>query len=162
MKYFIIIVVVLAIGACSYSVYSSGYPHLKTIMIQPFVNNSTNYELDEIVFNSLSEQFNNDGRLKIVGLSPDCQLEGLILDYSNNIVTYGGADVDEYEVRILFKIVFSDLKKNNVIWQNNTIALSETYSSVSSTSNYSTEEEAQKKIIKDLFDLILRESLEEW
>ncbi|MCD4796708.1 MAG: hypothetical protein K8R49_06010 [Candidatus Cloacimonetes bacterium] len=162
MKYFVIIVVVLVISSCSYSVYSSGYPHLKTIMIQPFINNSTNYELDEIVFNSLSDYFNNDGRLKIVGLSPDCQLEGEILDYSNNIITYEGADVDEYEVRILFKVVFSDLKKNNVIWQNNTIALSETYSSVSTTSNYSTEEEAQKKIIKDLFDMILRESLEEW
>ena len=148
--------------ACSYSVYTTGYPHLKTIAILPFENNTTEYNLEEVIFNSLTNYFENDGRLKIVSISPDCQLEGQILDYSNKILTYAGSNVDEYEVRILFSITFTDLKKNNIIWQNKALIISETYSSSDETSEFLTEEEAQNEIIKDMFDIIIKESLEEW
>ena len=148
--------------ACSYSVYTTGFPHLKTIAILPFENNTTEYNLEEVIFNNLTNYFENDGRLKIVSISPDCQLEGQILDYSNKILTYAGSDVDEYEVRVLFSITFTDLKKNNIIWQNKALIISETYSSSDETSEFSTEEEAQNEIIKDMFDIIIKESLEEW
>ena len=148
--------------ACSYSVYTTGFPHLKTIAILPFENNTTEYNLEEVIFNNLTNYFESDGRLKIVSISPDCQLEGQILDYSNKILTYAGSDVDEYEVRVLFSITFTDLKKNNIIWQNKSLIVSETYSSSDETSEFSTEEEAQNEIIKDMFDIIIKESLEEW
>lgn len=148
--------------ACSYSVYTTGFPHLKTIAILPFENNTTEYNLEEVIFNNLTNYFESDGRLKIVSISPDCQLEGQILDYSNKILTYAGSDVDEYEVRVLFSITFTDLKKNNIIWQNKALIISETYSSSDETSEFSTEEEAQNEIIKDMFDIIIKESLEEW
>ncbi len=148
--------------ACSYSVYTTGFPHLKTIAILPFENNTTEYNLEEVIFNNLTNYFESDGRLKIVSISPDCQLEGQILDYSNKILTYAGSDVDEYEVRVLFSITFTDLKKNNIIWQDKALIISETYSSSDETSEFSTEEEAQNEIIKDMFDIIIKESLEEW
>ena len=97
-----------------------------------------------------------------MGISPDCQLEGEILDYSNKILSYAGSNVEEYEVRILFKISFIDLKKNNLVLKNDALQLSETYSSSEEISEFKTEEEAQEKIINDLFDYIIKESLEEW
>jgi len=157
-----IFIVTVFLMACSYSVYTTGYPHLKTIAILPFENNTTEYNLEEVIFNSLTNYFENDGRLKIVSISPDCQLEGQILDYSNKILTYAGSNVDEYEVRILFSITFTDLKKNNIIWQNKALIISETYSSSDENSEFSIEEEAQNEIIKDMFDIIIKESLEEW
>ena len=75
---------------CSYSVYSTGYPHLKTITIQQFQNSTTEYQLENELFLDLSDKFEQDGRLSIVTLSPDCQLEGSILDYSDKI--YIGRD----------------------------------------------------------------------
>lgn len=157
---FIIFVVILC--SCTYSVYTTGYPHLKSIAITPFENKTTQYNLEENIHNSLSGNFENDGRLKIVGLSPDCQLDGEILDYSNKILSYAGSSVEEYEVRILFKINFTDLKKNMIILKNDALQLSETYSSSEEISEFKTEEEAQEKIINDLFDYIIKESLEEW
>ncbi len=149
-------------SACSYSVYSSGLPHLKTIAVNSFDNYSTEYELEEKIYISLSEKFSNDGRLNLVTISPDCILEGEILDYSNEILGYAGSNVDEYKVQILFNIEFTDLIKNKIIWQNRSLLLSETYSATDHNINYKTEAAAVNKILDDLFDMIIRNSLEEW
>jgi len=162
MKQMIILIFVIFIGACSYSVHSNSYPHLKTIVILPFTNNTTEYNLEEDLLNELSNLFINDGRLKIVGISPDCQLEGEILDYTDKIYTYDSSTIDAYQVKILFKIIFTDLKKNSIIWQNNSLILSETYSETDESSEFSSEAEAQNEIMKDLYDTIIKNSLEEW
>lgn len=162
MKNVILISLFMMILSCSYSVYSSGLPHLKTINVSAFKNNSTEYNLEEKIFINLNEKFSADGRLSLVNVSPDCILDGEILDYSNEIRTFAGATVDQYQVRILFKITFTDLVRNKVIWQNNSLLLSEIYSSQDSNILYKSEEEAQNKIITDLFETILKNSLEEW
>ena len=162
MKQMIILIFVIFIGACSYSVHSNSYPHLKTIVILPFTNNTTEYNLEEDLLNELSNLFINDGRLKIVGISPDSQLEGEILDYTDKIYTYDGSTINAYQVKILFKIIFTDLKKNSILWQNNSLILSETYSETDESSEFSSEAEAQNEIMKDLYDTIIKNSLEEW
>lgn len=162
MKNTIVIIFLIVLAGCTYSVYSSGYPHLKTISVKSFENITTEYILEEKVFNSLSDSFSNDGRLSLVSISPDCILEGEILDYSNEVLSYAGSSVDEYQVQILFSVTFTDLQKNIIIWQNQSLLLKETYSASDPNITYKTEELAQDKIITDLFDTILRKSLEEW
>ncbi|MBC8385677.1 MAG: hypothetical protein H8E57_09200 [Candidatus Cloacimonetes bacterium] len=46
MKSLMILILIIVIG-CSYSVYSSSYPHLKTVNIQSFENKTTEYDLEE-------------------------------------------------------------------------------------------------------------------
>ena len=162
MKKEIILLFILIISSCSYSVYTNSYPYLKTINIRTFSNKTIKYELEENLLSSLTEMFEKDGRLKIVDQNPDCRLEGAILDYSNKIFTYGNNSVDEYEVKILFKVIFTDLKKNKMLYQNDSLVLSETYSESDELSEFKTEEEAQKKIYQDLFEAIMKETLEEW
>ena len=162
MKFKIIMLTVLLIAGCSYSVYTTGYPHLKTIQILPVENQTSNYDLRDMVFNSLVENYESDGRLKLVGLSPDCQLECSILDYSNKIVAYSGSSIDEYEVRVLFEVTFTDLKKNQVIWQNSSLIQSERYSLSDENSLFKSEEDAQEEITNKLFDAIMKNTLEEW
>jgi Lipopolysaccharide-assembly len=162
MKNVIIIIILMVLSACTYSVYSSGLPHLKTISIKSFQNKTTEYNLEEDVFNSLSDDFSNDGRLSIVTISPDCIVEGAILDYSNDVLSYAGSTVDEYKVQILFNITFTDLTKNTIIWQDNSLLLNETYSASNPNITIKSELTAQEKIINDLFDAIIKNSLEEW
>ena len=156
------LLLILIITSCSYSVYTTGYPHLKTIMILPIENQTSNYDLRDIVFNSLIDNYEADGRLKLVGLSPNCTLECRLLDYSNKIVTYSGSTIDEYEVRILFDIIFTDLKKNQVIWQNKSLMLAERYSLSDENSKFLSEEDAQEEIAIKLFDTLMKHTLEEW
>ena len=162
MKFKIIMFIVLLIAGCSYSVYTTGYPHLKTIQILAVENQTSNYDLRDLVFNSLVDNYESDGRLKLVGLSPDCQLECSILDYSNKIVSYSGSSIDEYEVRVLFEVTFTDLKKNLVIWQNGSLMKSERYSLSDENSIFKSEEDAQGEIMSKLFDTIMKNTLEEW
>jgi len=162
MKIKLIMYFVILLAGCSYSVYTTGYPHLKTILILPVENQTANYNLRDMVLNSLVDSYESDGRLKLVGISPDCQLECSILDYTNKIVTYSGSSIEEYEVRVLFKMIFTDLKKNQVIWQNDSIIVSERYSLSDENSIYKSEDEAQEEIINKLFDSIMKNTLEEW
>lgn len=157
---FICIVIIVFVG-CTYSVYSSGMPHLKTISLVEFENQTDQYELEVSLVESLSENFMRDGRLRLVDLEPDCRLEGKILDYSKKLATYGSTGIDEYEVRILYAVTFSDLVENKEIYQTNSLVLTEVYSN-NQTSEINTEEEAIKEIEKELFDRIMRESLEDW
>ncbi|MBN1327319.1 MAG: hypothetical protein JW996_05155 [Candidatus Cloacimonetes bacterium] len=148
--------------SCSYSVYPSGYPHLKTISIATFENNSVIYNLDEDLFIYLSSAFIQDGRLKIVSISPDCLLEGKIIDYSNDIYKFSNIDVEEYEVKILFSVSFTDLTRNSLILSRENFVLSETYSTSAIESEFKSEEEARQEIFRNLFDLVIKESLEAW
>ena len=100
--------------------------------------------------------------MKLEELIPFADYETEILDYTDKIYTYDSSTIDAYQVKILFKIVFTDLKKNSILWQNNSLILSETYSETDESSEFSSEVEAQKKIMKDLYDTIIKNSLEEW
>lgn len=161
-KIIILLIISIVFVGCSYSVYSTGYPHLKTITVQQFQNSTTEYQLESELFQELSERFEQDGRLRIVSISPDCQIEGGILDYSDKIYSYNTEGIEEYQVRILFKIIFTDLVKNEVIYQNDSLVLSAEYSSADPEAEFTTEEEARYEIYKDLFDLIVKETLEQW
>ncbi len=152
----------MVLSACTYSVYSSGFPHLNTISIKSFQNKTTEYNIEEDIFNKLSEKFSSDGRLSIVTISPDCIIEGEIMDYSNEVLSFAGSTVDEYKVQILFSIAFTDLQKNEIIWQNQSLLLSETYSVSNPNITLKSELSAQQKIIDDLFEAIIKNSLEEW
>jgi len=162
MKRKIIVLFISLVMGCSYSVYTTGYPHLKTMQLLPIENQTSEYELRDIVLNSLIQQYEQDGRLKSVGMSPDSQLQCTILDYSNKIITYSGSTVDEYEVKILFDVTFTDLKKNEVIWQNKSLMLSENYSTSDENSKFTSEVEAQEEIAIKLFETIMKNTLEEW
>ncbi len=162
MKYILKVLVILLFTSCSYSVYTTGYPHLKTIQVLPLENLTNNYELRDLVFNMLTDSYESDGRLKLVSLSPDCQLECSILDYSNKILTYSGSTIDEYEVRVLFLVTLTDLVKNQVIWSNSQLLLSENYSQSLENNKFTSEIEAQEEIIVKLFDTLMKNTLEEW
>lgn len=161
-KILVLVIIPILFLSCSYSVYSTGYPHLKTIAVQQFQNSTTEYQLESEIFQDLSERFEQDGRLSIVTISSDCQLEGRILDYSDKIYSYNTEGIEEYQVKILFTLTFTDLIKNEVIYQDDSLILSAEYSTADPEAEFTSEEEARYEIYKDLFDLIIKETLEQW
>ena len=59
-------------------------------------------------------------------------------------------------------VVFTDLKKNQILWENNSLMLSERYSLSDENSQFKSEEDAQEEIANKLFDTIMKNTLEEW
>jgi len=158
------IVAILLLSGCSYSVYSNAYPHLKRIQILAFDNKSTEFSLGDILINKLSDAYNDDGRLRLVTQSPDCQLEGSIISFSEKIYSYDAANnIQDYIVSISLSLTFSDLVNNNVIFENKSLSISEIYAvSDESTSRFKTKDDAISEIFAKLFKIIMQNTLESW
>ncbi|HOD53370.1 MAG TPA: LptE family protein [Candidatus Cloacimonadota bacterium] len=163
-NFYYIFLLLLLFAGCSYSVYTSEYPHLKTIYIQPFENKTVEYALAQDTQNSLVNAFLHDGRLKINTQNPDSELKGEIIDYKKKIFSYDNAgNVQEYQIQILFSVTFTDLKMSKTIYENKSLLLTKTYNPSSTNVNIEkTEEEAINKIFSDLFDHIIKNTLESW
>lgn len=160
-KYILSIMIIILLG-CSYSVRTMAYPQLKTIQVEQFQNESDEFELSEKLFIKLSDDFQSDGRLRVVTEDADCILEGEIRDYTDKIYSYQGSTVEEYQVKIMFWVKFTDLTSEEVLWENSNLILSETYSQTNETAEYKTETEAREAIYDDLFDNIMKNTLEQW
>lgn len=162
MKKYILSILVLFILSCSYSVRTMAYPHLKTIQIEQFQNQSDEFELNEELFIKLSDDFQADGRLRLVTENADCILEGEIRDYTDKIYSYEGSTVQEYQVKIMFWVKFTDLTTEEVLWENSNLIISDTYSQTDESADYTNEEEARLAIYEDLFENIIKNTLEQW
>jgi hypothetical protein len=145
-------------------VYSNAYPHLKRVQLLALENKSSEFSLGETVANRLSTAFGDDGRLRLVTQQPDCQVEGSILSFQEKIYSYDAANtVQDYNVIISFKITFTDLKNNQVLYENQNLTLSEVYKvGTESTSRFATRQEAIDEICSKLFKTIMQNTLETW
>ena len=139
-------------------------PHLRNIQISPFENNTTEDTLAQDFQNYLVNQFQSDGRLKITTMEPDTFIEGAVLDYRHDIQSYDNfGNISEYRVSILFSIQMTDLRMQNVIYENKSLLLSESYSLNNENPDVlSTEAQAKEKVFEKAFDTIIRNTLEAW
>lgn len=156
--------IILILSACSYSVRTNAYPHLKRIQLLALENKSTEFYLGDVVFNNLSTAFSEDGRLRTVTQQPDCQLEGSILSFSEKVYSYDTVNnVQDYLVAITFEVTFTDLINNKVIYENKSLVLSEIYAvSEESTSRFKSKDDAITEICDKLYKNILQNTLESW
>ncbi len=163
---FILYWIVFSVIGCTYSVYMSSFPHLKTIRIMTFDNETLEYGIEEELHNDLVNRFQKGNLLKNVELSPDCQLEGTIISYKKEIKDYNSGIID-YELVVKFSVILTDLVKNKEILKKENIQIKKIFLSESSENSESstavlTEDEALKEIFEDLYKKIMEESFESW
>lgn len=163
-RFIVPILSLLVLSGCSYSVFSNAYPHLKKIRVAPFENASTEFDIAEKVYSGLSTEIRNDGRLKPVTQQPDCLLEGKVVSFEEKVFSFDAANsVQDYQLRLTVKVSFVDLVRNETIYENNKLLITETYAvSATSTSRFKSKEEATDELIKTLFSTIIQNSLERW
>lgn len=163
-KYIIPALLLLLLSSCFYSVYSNAQPHLKKIRVQAFDNRSTEFALGETLLSGLNKKFRDDGRLKLVTIDPDCTLEGTISSFSEKVYSYDAANqVQDYQVQMTVAVTFTDLVKNQVLYENKNLTISELYAvSTGGTARFKSKEEAIDELINKLFQTIMQNSLESW
>lgn len=130
----------------------------------PFDNQTAEFELGDEMLNRMVLHFRDDGRLRLVTQQPDCQIEGRISAFEEKIYSFDAANnVQDYQIRITFAILFTDLIRNEVIYETSALTLSEIYAvSEQSTSRIKSKEAAINEIIRNLFNNIMQNSLEKW
>jgi hypothetical protein len=156
--------ILLLLCSCYYSVYSNAYPHLKKIRVEPFENLTAEFALADKALNELSLSVRNDGRLKLVTQDPDCSLEGEITSFEEKIYSYNSANqVQDYQLILVLNVVFTDLVKNEVIYENTALRITEIYKVTDdSTARYDSKEEALSEIFSSIFKTAIQNSLEAW
>lgn len=163
-KYILFALIFSLFSGCYYSVYSNAYPHLKTIRMDTFENRSAEFALEDKALADISLAIRNDGRLKVVTANPDCVIEGKIISFEEKIYSYNSANqVQDYQISIVFDIIFTDLSQNEDIYKNSTLRVAETYKVADgSTSRFETKDEALSEIFKQVFKQVVQNTLEAW
>jgi len=163
-KYIYPLLLLLILNGCFYSVYSNAYPHLKKIRVLAFENRSTEFTLGDLLLTNLNREIRNDGRLKLVTVDPDCTLEGAVLYFTETVYSYDSANqVQDYQLSLSVSVTFTDLIKNQVIYESKNLVLSELYAvSTGGTAKFKSKEEATNELITKLYQTILANSLEKW
>jgi hypothetical protein len=142
----------------------NAFPHLKTVHISPFENMTSEFALAQDFQSFLVDTFQSDGRLRISTISPDARIEGSILDYRHDILSYDmGGQVSEYRVQILFSLLMTDMIYSQVLYDNRSLLLSEVYTpNAINPERLASEGAAVREIFQKAFDIVIKSTLESW
>lgn len=111
---------VLLCASCGpYSFSGSDTPHLKTVAVPVFEDQTAEFRLKEQLTNTIIQAFTRDNTLKVADRRvADALLQGTILRVSEQAGIYTPQEqVQEIRVTITARIKFEDLKKRKTIWE---------------------------------------------
>jgi hypothetical protein len=135
--------------------------HIKAISIRPFVNETSNYGLEERLNLVLTDEFLRDGRIAISGEdTADGVLNGKIVKYILEPLTYDENHVIvQYKLWILADIRFEDLHENKILWEEKNLEGRYNYFTETQPGGM-TEEDARELIWENLSRDIVRRTIE--
>jgi hypothetical protein len=109
---------VLAAG-CGYSPNSSLDEKYQTIHVEPFKNESREYDFQAPLTNAVTRKFLADGRLRVVGAGQaDLVVTGTILNYDLRGITFDkNNDVTQFESFITARVVVTDTRTGDPLWR---------------------------------------------
>ena len=106
-------------GCGPYSFSGSSTPHIKTVAVPTFEDQTAEFRLKEQMTNSIIQAFTRDHTLKVVDRRvADAIVNGVILRVSERAGIYTQEEqVQEIRVTITARIKYEDLKKRKTIWE---------------------------------------------
>jgi hypothetical protein len=136
-------------------------PHLKTLDIPLFANQSMVPGVSEEITDELSKQVVSMNLLRISSGRGDASIHGRVVDYTNATRTYGTTaarqvTVSEYVVRITVEVEFVDNKSNSPLYKGRITG--------EGVYNFQSQAEADGRKIaeKDVVQQILQNSIQSW
>lgn len=154
------IVLVLQGGGC-YSFTGTNLPgHVRTIGVRNVINSTLEPGIELEVTTAVTDEFLDDGRLKIASLSSaDARLDAEIIQYENRVNDYS-TDQNPLNYVIVFtlKAELIDQVKNQKLWRDDRIVVTEVYDPTQGE----TEVDARQRIVATLAADIVNRTLEQW
>lgn len=104
------IIILFMLHGCMYSFKGSLPPHIKSVAIPLFENQTAEYRINETITDILTQQFLEAGILRVTDeKSADSVLEGVVTSINDAPLTYtAGEQVEEYKVTIGLKVTWYD------------------------------------------------------
>lgn len=169
-KSWLMVFILLLICGCGYTTGSLLPAHIKSVAVPTFTNKTYEPGLETDITRKVIERFIFDGNLKIATEEKaDVILLGEVVGYERVPLRYKDNDiVEEYRVVLTVNLIFKDLVKNKVIWEEKEFKGEYTYytSAAQATgaagTSASSETEAREKAILDLARNIVNRTVEGW
>ena len=156
----------LGAGACAYTTTVSNLPpHIKTIAVPVFENETTEHTLEQDVTNAVIQRFVANNHLRVVDeRSANAVLRGKITHYRNSVFGISTTSLaQEYRVTIGVSVVFKDQVKNREVWSDDSIIKTANYYVQAVPGDSArTELEGRRLAIEKIADEIISRSVESW
>jgi len=123
-KFILLFAVCLTVFKCGYHLRGTGSslpPHIKTINIPMFANQTTRFELDLKLTQEVIDEMVARGKVEITGEADtaDAILIGVINAFRATPIAFGeDATADRYSVTVVAKVVLRDVVKKKVLYSN--------------------------------------------
>ena len=117
-------------GCGPYSFSGSTLPgHIKTVAVPLMENRTERGDLTTALADLLVEAILDDNKLRVAPLDQaDSVIEGVILEYRRTPFTFdANENVETYKTEITIEARFVDVRKNDVIWEENRLYQWDTY-----------------------------------
>lgn len=151
------IIALAALVGCGYHLAGRGAflpSHIQKIGIPMFKNNTSKMELPQVLTEKVQQEFISRGKFDISSSSADVDalLEGIILSYQ---LQPGSTDSEgratSYTVTIRTEVIFKDLVKDIVIWQNENFIFREDFQISADMEDYYNQENEAIEISAEAF-----------
>lgn len=126
-------IVIILLVNCGYHLRGTGSalpPSIKKICIPVFKNLTTRYELDLKLTQAVINEITTRGKLELVGEveKADALLLGEITSFQVTPLAFSGKDTaDKYNITVVAKIIFRDLKSQQVLFSHPAFVYVEEY-----------------------------------
>ncbi len=151
-------------AGCSHYGFSSAVKtHISSIAVPVLLNETLEYGAEQGVTDAIIAQFTEDNTLRVVGeKEADSILRGAIVLYERPVMSYDAAgNPKEYKVRVVAKLSYEDLTKNEVVWEEEVEGWA-VYSDTGAGGYEATEEEARAYAFVKLAQDVLSKTVQGW
>ncbi len=132
--------------------------HLRTIQIEPIINQTLESSLPDKIALGIEEGFRKRSNLRKVNENGDARLIGSLLKYNHSAQNTSGSTVTSYRVDILMKVLFVDKIKGDTLYKEDNLPGYGYYT----VTRGETEETGQKLAIEELVKVLLDHTVSGW
>jgi hypothetical protein len=160
------ILVLLALSWVSgcYSFSGSNLPsYIKTVVVPTIENETLEPGIEQEITIGLTEEFVEDGRLKLgTTASADARLDARLTQYENKVNNYTANQQPlDYILVVSLDVHFRDMVKNRELWADDRLTGTAVYVP-GGTSGLRTEREARQQVIEEIARDVVTKTLEQW
>ena len=150
-------------GCSHYSFSSAMKTHISTVAVPVLLNETLEYGAEQGVTEAIIAEFTEDNALRVVTEEEaDSILRGAVVLYERPVISYDASgNPREYKVRVVARLSYEDLTKNEVVWEKEVEGWA-VYSEVEESGGLTTEEQAREYAFRKLAQDVLSESVQGW
>ncbi|MFI5372330.1 MAG: LptE family protein [Candidatus Eisenbacteria bacterium] len=162
----LLMVALAGAGGCAYTTSTAALPpHVRTIAIPTFQNETTEYAIEQSITQTVIDRFVADNHLKVVDeKSADYVVRGTLKGYRNVVFGFNTAEnAQEYRVTIVVSVTVKDAVKNREVWSDASLSRYANYFVVAVPgSPAKTEFDGRADAISKIADEILARTVQGW